>query len=596
MENFQPDATYSGGSQRAAGFWSPAPGIVAAYPVDEPPLPAPAPHDRPTPDPFALARQLAGEPHPDTSSADLDIDSMETLAEAEYLCAVAALRSLALAESGLAALKARVIERLDTASTRLGIAAQLEPWQQEVLAISTTAELCAALALPKRTGGELKGQSIALVREHPDTLEALSSGSISWHNAVVALDQLETLEDLKDQTGGPALSADSLDDFEHQLLELAPGMTTAKFQFQARRLRERAHPESIAQRHAKALADRKLVLMPDRDGMSWLSMFLPADSAQGIWNQATRTARTLQGPAEHRTLTQLRVDVLAEWLLETGTAVPERNEAPESDQAPAGGNEPETEWFAGTVTDPGKGRVPRTSPGTDIDGEPPVQDGPGSGRPLGGIPRPRAQVLVTVPLLTLLGRSNDPAELEGYGPIPPEMARELAAECPTMYRIMVDPFTNQYLSMDPTQYRVTGALRALLRARDGTCVFPGCNTVTDDTELDHVLAWEDGGTSVPENLKNECGVHHRLKHFKDGKSRDGTRKPREGRNRRDRAPGRESGILRGWTPTATNAPDEKPGWISPAGYLYPPDATATTPPIIPAQTMIQAIEELRGHG
>ncbi|NVM94609.1 HNH endonuclease signature motif containing protein [Arthrobacter wenxiniae] len=596
MENFQPDATFSGGSQRAAGFWSPAPGIVAAYPLDEPPSPAPALQDQSTPEPFAVARQLAGEPHPDISSTDLDIDSMEALAEAEYLCAVSALRSLALAESGLAALKARVIERLDSASTRLGVAAQLEPWQQEVLAISTTAELCAALALPQRTGGELKSQSIALVRKHPDTLEALSTGSISWRNAVVALEQLETLEDLKGQTGERAISADSLDEFEHQLLDLAPGMTTAKFQFQARRLRERAHPDSIARRHAKALADRKLVLMPDRDGMSWLSMFLPADSAQGIWNQATRTARTLQGPDEHRTLTQLRVDVLAQWLLETGTAVPEGNEGPALDRARAGGNEPETEWSAGTVAHPGAGRVPRSSPGTGIEGEPPAADGPGSGRRLGGTPRPRAQVLVTIPLLTLLGRSKDPSELEGYGPIPPEMARELAAECPTLYRIMVDPYTNRFLSMDPTQYRVTGALRALLRARDGTCVFPGCNTVTDDTELDHVLAWEDGGTTVPENLKNECGVHHLLKHFKDGKSRDGTTRPREGRSGRDCAPGRESGILQGWTPTETDAPDEKPGWISPAGYLYPPDAMATTPPIIPARTMIQAIEELRGDG
>ena len=316
-------------------------------------------------------------------------------------------------------------------------------------------------------------------------------------------------------------------------------MTTAKFLIQARRLRERTHPDSIHHRHVKAVEDRKVVLQPDKDGMSWLSMFLPADAAQGIWNQTTRTARLLKGANEHRTLTQLRVDVLADWLLETDTTVPA------------------------------------------------VDDG---GQSHSGCPRPRAQVLVTVPLLSLLGYSNEPAELEGYGPIPPQMARELAAACPTLYRIMVDPYTNDYLSMDPAQYRVTGADRTFLRARDGTCIFTGCNTVTDDTQLDHVLAWEHGGTSVPENLKNECGVHHRLKHFKDGKTRDGSRS----RLRHKVAAGQMSAGMKGWTPTTTDAPGGKPGWISPAGHFHPPEPSLKTPPLIPAWIMIAAIGELRG--
>lgn len=559
MNEFQPGTARHEGPQPSAGQWSPAPGIVAPYPVVHAPKapggPAAAQTSPPAlPDPRALARQLAAAPHARIAVADLKIDSIEALAEAEYLCAASDLRSLAAIEAGLAALKARIIERLDTASTRLGIVAELEPWQQEVLAISTTAELCTALTLPPRTGGDLKDQSISLVRRHPDTLAALTSGSLTWRNAVAALDQLETLETLRDPAGQPVVSTAALQEFEHQLLGLAPGMTGPKFLDQARRLRERTHPDSIHHRHAKAVEDRKLVLQPDKDGMSWLSMFLPADTGQGIWNQATRTARTLQGPNEHRTLTQLRVDVLAEWLLETGTVVAGVNshDAPEDTGLEGAGHE--------------------------------------EGSHRAGRPRPRAQVLVTVPLLSLLGHSNEPAELEGYGPIPPAMARQLAAGCPTLYRIMVHPYTNEYLSLDPTQYRITGAERTMLRARDGTCVFPGCNTVTDDTELHHILAWEAGGTSVPENLSNECGVHHRLKHFKDGKARDGTRKPR----RSSAGQGRGSPIMKGWTPDATENPSGKPGWISPAGWHYPPETTVNTPPQIPAWIMIGAIEELRG--
>ena len=565
MNKFQPEVTPHGaGRQPAAGAWSPAPGIVAAYRLEDPAYPprGHAAQDISLPDPLARARQLAGEPHPAVVSTDLDIDSAESLAEAEYLCSVSTLRSLALIESGIAALKARAVERLDAASTRLGMVAELDPWQQEVLSISTTAELSAALGLPQRSGAELKRQSTSLVRRHPDTLSALSSGSISWRNATAVLDQLETLAESRDPSGGHAVSDEALFEFEHQLLDLAPGMTTAKFLIQARRLRERAHPDSIAARHAMAVSERKLVLLPDKDGMSWLSMFLPADAAQGIWNQATRNARTLQGSSERRTLTQLRVDVLVQWLLATVTPPAQIHDAQRSGQAPD------------TVAD-----TEAAAPGS--------------------FTRPLAQVLVTVPLLTLLGRSNEPAELEGYGPIPPKMAQELAAGSPTLYRIMVDPYTNEFLSMDPTRYRVSNATRAMLRARDGTCVFTGCNTVTADTELDHVLAWENGGTSTPENLRSECGTHHRLKHFKDGKSRDGKRKRPRNAVEHGPVPGTGTGtgirIMNGWTPTTSPDPAERPGWISPAGHLYPPEPTPSTPPVIPDLIMINAIEEMRGY-
>lgn len=583
MDKFQPEVIpQSAGSQPAAGSWSPAPGIVATYPVQDPAYPprrqcaqdltrpgAPVPDlpvpnlpvpDLSVPDPLVLARQLANEPHLPVASSDLDIDSIEALAEAEYLCSVSTLRSLALIESGIAALKARAIERLDAASTRLGMVAELDPWQQEVLSISTTAELCAALVLPQRSGAELKRQSTSLVRQHPDTLAALSNGSISWRNATVILDQLETLAETKIPSGSQAVPDEALREFEHQLLDLAPGMTTAKFLVHARRLRERTHPDSMATRHALAVADRKLVLVPDKDGMSWLSMFLPADAAQGIWNQATHTARTLQVPREHRTLTQLRVDVLAQWLLATGTSPAQNHGANNAGQAQ------------------------ETAPVGD-------DAAPAQGRDT----RPLAQVLVTIPMLTLLGRSNEPAELEGYGPIPPKMAQELAAGCPTLYRIMVDPYTNEYLSMDPTRYRVSAATRTMLRARDGTCVGNGCNTVTADTELDHILAWENGGASTPENLRSECGTHHRLKHFKDGKSRDGKRRLPRDAARNAPIPGRDTRIMNGWTPTTSHDPAKRPGWISPAGHLYPPEPTANTPPLIPDLIMINAIEEMRGY-
>ncbi|MCY1240486.1 hypothetical protein D9M72_533380 [compost metagenome] len=49
--------------------------------------------------------------------------------------------------------------------------------------------------------------------------------------------------------------------------------------------------------------------------MAWLSAYLPADTAAGIWERTTAAARSLQSPDEARTLTQLRADIAATWLL-----------------------------------------------------------------------------------------------------------------------------------------------------------------------------------------------------------------------------------------------------------------------------------------
>ncbi|HCC41535.1 MAG TPA: endonuclease, partial [Arthrobacter bacterium] len=77
---------------------------------------------------------------------------------------------------------------------------------------------------------------------------------------------------------------------------------------------------SIEKRHARGMADRRLEYRPDRDGMAWLSAYLPADTAAGIWERTTTVARALQGPDEPRPLSQLRADVAATWLLSNNIA------------------------------------------------------------------------------------------------------------------------------------------------------------------------------------------------------------------------------------------------------------------------------------
>ena len=51
-----------------------------------------------------------------------------------------------------------------------------------------------------------------------------------------------------------------------------------------------------------------------------------------------------------------------------------------------------------------------------------------------------------------------------------------------------------------------------IRMRDQTCRFPGCRRNSEDCELDHVLAWGDGGLTTEATMHALCPRHHHLKH------------------------------------------------------------------------------------
>jgi hypothetical protein len=120
-------------------------------------------------------------------------------------------------------------------------------------------------------------------------------------------------------------------------------------------------------------------------------------------------------------------------------------------------------------------------------------------------------VHVTVPALTALGRSEEPATLTGYGPIDIETALELAGQARSWIRILTHPVTGVRLTMDRTVYTPPPDLRRWLRVRDETCRAPGCGKSAWLCDIDHVHPWGADGTSNDGNLANLCRRHHRLK-------------------------------------------------------------------------------------
>ncbi|MBB6403206.1 hypothetical protein HNP00_000503 [Arthrobacter sp. AZCC_0090] len=160
----------------------------------------------------------------------------------------------------------------------------------------------------------------------------------------------------------------------------------------------------------------------------------------------------------------------------------------------------------------------------------------------------RAQVLVTVPVLSLLGATDEPAMLDGYGPIPPSIARRLVTDgADSLHRVLTDPRDGAPLEIGRTSYRITKAMRQWLRLRDGKCPLPGCNNHSLDNEADHLLAWAHGGTTGISNLGQPCPKHRRLKHRS------------------------------AWSPT-TASKHNPPGWTSPSQRHYPTEHQDWEPP------------------
>jgi hypothetical protein len=117
---------------------------------------------------------------------------------------------------------------------------------------------------------------------------------------------------------------------------------------------------------------------------------------------------------------------------------------------------------------------------------------------------------VTIDLPTLLGLSENPGQLAGYGAIPASVARALASDG-KWKRFITDPQTGALLDYGRETYQPPQALIDFLIARDRTCRFPGCRRSAALSDLDHAQSWEEGGTTSLENLGALCRRHHLLK-------------------------------------------------------------------------------------
>lgn len=205
-------------------------------------------------------------------------------------------------------------------------------------------------------------------------------------------------------------------------------------------------PGAANRRHRAARNDRRVQLHPHPDGMGAMWALLPADDATAAYARLDALARGMDAD-DPRGMDARRADIFTDLLL-----------------------------------------------GHDVRGE----------------KQTTVEVQVNLDAATLAGLADNSGELAGYGPIPAEMARELATAARCWRAALIDEETGQLKDLS-VAYRPRRLLDLAVRARDRTCCFPGCRQPAHRCDLDHTLAHDRGGPTAPGNLGPLCRNHHRLK-------------------------------------------------------------------------------------
>lgn len=346
-------------------------------------------------------------------------------------------------------------------------------------------ELATRLGVTKRGAQRLIRSGQVMRHVGIPTREAFEAGEISPVKADIIL---EALDDL---------STDAALKVQEQVLDKASHLPSGSVRRALSKACAEVDPEEFEERCAQAAHARRV----DRPralphGMASLYAVMPAAEALTVYRALEAAARSAKARGDERTMDQLRADALAlmgTTAIESGWIGPcdahRCDGTAEADTAPASSDSSKAAAAAA-----------RAAPELGASA-------------LGDLPRMRvgmigersAHIRVTVPLTSLmigLGEGgadppamNEPADLEGYGPIPASVARAYAAGS-TWQRLVLDPVDMSVLELSTTRYKPPRRMADLVRATHPQCVRPGCGVTSDSCDLHHEIPWPLGPTKA----------------------------------------------------------------------------------------------------
>lgn len=241
-------------------------------------------------------------------------------------------------------------------------------------------------------------------------------------------------------------------DIADRLIDEAPGLTTGELAAKIRRLRVESDPDEAKIRMERSHADRRVIFETTPDGTADLHAFgLRPEKAAELMNCLHRTALALKREGDDRTMDQIRADVLVD--------------------------------------------LPQLASWGD---------------------RSAARGLITlhVDLPTLAHMRDMAGDLNGYGPVIADIARQLTdRHGDAVWEFTVeDGASGMPIDSGTTRRRPTAGQRRMARSRDRRCVFPGCRVPASESDLDHTRPWSEGGPTDTDNLAPLCRHDHRIRH------------------------------------------------------------------------------------
>ncbi|WP_308493410.1 HNH endonuclease signature motif containing protein [Microbacterium terrisoli] len=361
------------------------------------------------------------------------------------------------------------------------------------------AEIGAALRLSEFQVTARVNQAHTLAHKFYDTLRHASEGSLSPQHA-------QTIAEVGGDLGDDALRGE----YERLALDMARELTPSQLRDALEAVVDRLDPEGTQERIRQAVARRGVRKRAAGPGVGQLIVTGPAAEIEGAYNRLRDIAAEVHADneadvAEHAAAQAARdaTEVPAADVAQTD-AIEGAGEAAEGAGAPDGSGFVADERTRGQImADVALDLLLTSAP-----------DGHGTTEERrAGLGAIRATVTITIPAATLTTVGVGGAQLVGVGAIDDETARRLAGTSDTWYRFFIDPAIGVPVSVD--KRHPCTAQKRLLRARDEHCRFPGCRRPAEKCDLDHTIAYQDGGPTALWNLGDFCKRHHTVKHHTD---------------------------------------------------------------------------------
>ncbi len=262
-----------------------------------------------------------------------------------------------------------------------------------------------------------------------------------------------------------------------------------------------ADPAAAQARHEQAVAERRVTLTPQPDGMAELWALLPAADGARAYTAIDTCARDATTPDDQRSADARRADALVDLLAGQRTAPASTVHV----TVPLA-----TVIAARTAT--ARTATARTATARTAAASTAAASTAAARTAAARTAAARTAAAGTTCATGTGIAGEQPGHIPGIGPIPAAMARQLAAE--GIWRWLATNPDGTILQAGRRNYRPSPALAALIRGRDQTCRFPGCRQPAHRCDLDHTIPYPTGRT-IPDNLAALCRHHHRLKHNAD---------------------------------------------------------------------------------